>query len=58
MKLPYDTYIYIYIYIYKYVNIVWEPHQQYLIDNIEMVQRRAAIGGSSRIIDKPVALQI
>ena len=26
----------------KYANIVWEPHQQYLIDNIEMVQWRAA----------------
>ena len=23
----------------EYANIVWEPHQQYLIDNIEMVQR-------------------
>ena len=26
----------------EYANIVWDPHQQYLIDNIEMVQRRAA----------------
>ena len=26
----------------EYANVVWDPHQQYLIDNIEMVQRRAA----------------
>ena len=25
----------------EYANIVWDPHQQYLIDSIEMVQRRA-----------------
>ena len=26
----------------EYANVVWDPHQQYLINNIEMVQRRAA----------------
>ena len=26
----------------EYANVVWDPHQQYLIDNIEMVQWRAA----------------
>ena len=26
----------------EYANIVWDPHQQYLINNIEMVQWRAA----------------
>ena len=26
----------------EYANIAWDPHQQYLIDDIEMVQRRAA----------------
>ena len=25
----------------EYASIVWDPHQQYLIDNIEMIQRRA-----------------
>ena len=26
----------------EYASAVWDPHQQYLINNIEMVQRRAA----------------
>ena len=26
----------------EYANVVWDPHQQYLIDNIEMVQWQAA----------------
>ena len=26
----------------EYANVVWDPYQQYLINNIEMVQRRAA----------------
>ena len=26
----------------EYATVVWDPYQQYLIDNIEMVQRRAA----------------
>ena len=26
----------------EYASVVWDPHQQYLIDKIEMVQRRAA----------------
>ena len=25
----------------EYVTVVWDPHQQYLINNIEMVQQRA-----------------
>ena len=26
----------------EYVTVVWDPHQQYFINSIEMVQRRAA----------------
>ena len=26
----------------EYANVIWGPHQQYLINNIEMVQRQAA----------------
>ena len=26
----------------EYASIVWDPHQQYLINNIKMIQRRAA----------------
>jgi len=26
----------------EYASVVWNPHQEYLIDKIEMVQRRAA----------------
>ena len=26
----------------EYANVVWDPHQQYLIDDIETVQRQAA----------------
>ena len=26
----------------EYANVVWDPHQQYLINDIEMIQRRAA----------------
>ena len=37
----------------EYANVVWDPHQQYLIDSIEMVQWRAA-GGPNKITDKQV----
>ena len=26
----------------EYASVVWDPHQQYIINNIEMIQRRAA----------------
>ena len=31
-------------------SFIWDPHQQYLIDNIEMVQREQ-LGGLNKIID-------
>ena len=41
----------------KYANIIWNPHKQYLVDNIEMVQWRAA-WWVKQDYRKPIVLQI